>query len=169
MTKRNKNIVYGIIIALSVLFLICMLFKVTNTTLPFSKSYTVKYENGIKTVTYYNNKNVFDSNHYVAKQGTISGIQSTNILVKSGTSLTISGMVNGNIKIENGASINISGTVDGDVIVENGARANVSGMVNGSIYNSGTTNVYGMVNGDIFKRAGNLYVDSNASVQGVIQ
>lgn len=166
MNIKHKNLIYGTIIVLSAFIIGTILFKITNTT-PFDESYSIIYENGVKTETHYSNKK--QSTQYIAKEGVITGIQSSNVVVKSGTSLTVSGIVSGNIKVENGASANISGSVNGDIDVENGAHTNISGSINGNVINAGKTDIYGMINGDVIKRSGTLYIAPNAMIQGNVQ
>ena len=164
MNIKHKNIIYGVVATISALIVVTVLFRITETPVPAIN------DNGVntvtKTVTYYSNNGQDNSSKYVAKSGVISDIQTTSVIVKSGTSLTISGMVKGNVKVESGASVNISGTVNGNIDVANGASAYISGMVNGDIDSSGDTEIYGMINGRAVKHGGNLYIDQNASVQG---
>lgn len=172
MNIKHKNIIYGVIATISALIVVTVLFKITETPVPFTNenSYSVKYDNGVntitKTVTYYNNDSQETQSKYIAKSGVISDIQTTSVVVKSGTSLAISGMVEGNVKVESGANVNVSGTVNGNIDIASGASAYISGIVNGNVNNSGDTEIYGMINGRAVNNGGNLYIDPNASVQG---
>lgn len=172
MNIKHKNIIYGVVATVSALIVVTVLFKITETPVPVinDSGYSVKYDNGVKTVTktvtYYSNDGQDNSSKYVAKAGVISDIQTTSVIVKSGTSLSISGMVKGNVKVESGASVNVSGTVNGNINVANGASAYISGIVNGNVDSFGDTEIYGMINGRAVKHGGNLYIDQNASVQG---